>query len=290
MVVISLENCPLALRGDLTKWLLEISPGVYVGQISARVRDNLWKRVCEECRNGRATMVFSARNEQHLDFKVHNAPWEPIDFDGLKLMMRPSPSRVKALGKKRVGFSSASKESFASRRFAREPHACPDTYVVIDLETTGADTRNDKIIEICALRFENGVKQGSLSSLVRTDGQLSKDIRALTGLTDGDLKKGKELDALLEELLDFIEDFPLVMHNTAFDMGFLDKALEDCDIDELENESIDTLSLARKKIPKASSYRLGDLCDLLAIPHGKLHRAQSDCMATNELFKKLMSL
>ena len=64
MVVITLEKCPLALRGDLTKWLQEISLGVYVGQVSARVRDKLWQRVCEESKNGRATMVYSARNEQ----------------------------------------------------------------------------------------------------------------------------------------------------------------------------------------------------------------------------------
>ncbi len=46
-------------------------------------------------------MVFPARNEQHFDYRVHNTTWEPIDFDGIKLMMRPSPSRAKALGEKR---------------------------------------------------------------------------------------------------------------------------------------------------------------------------------------------
>lgn len=68
MVVVVLEKCPLALRDDLTKWLQEISLGVYVGRVSARVRDELWKRICEECKGGRATMVFSARNEQHFDY------------------------------------------------------------------------------------------------------------------------------------------------------------------------------------------------------------------------------
>lgn len=97
MVVITLEKCPLALRGDLTKWLQEISLGVYVGQVSARVRDRLWQRVCEESKSGRATMVYSARNEQHLNFRVHNTSWEPIEYDGLKLMMRPSPARTKLL-------------------------------------------------------------------------------------------------------------------------------------------------------------------------------------------------
>ena len=87
MIVITLTDCPLGLRGDLTKWLQEINTGVYVGQVSARVREQLWTRIIENAKNGRATMVFNAQNEQRLDFCVHNTIWEPIDFDGLKLML-----------------------------------------------------------------------------------------------------------------------------------------------------------------------------------------------------------
>jgi CRISPR-associated protein Cas2 len=54
-------------------------------------------------------MVFSARNEQHLDFRVHGSEWEPIDFDGIKLIMHPSPARVKKLSGLRLGYSKASK-------------------------------------------------------------------------------------------------------------------------------------------------------------------------------------
>ena len=109
MLVISLTECPISLRGDLTKWLIEINHGVYVGQVSSRVRDNLWLRVCELIKNGKATMVYNAHNEQRLDFRVHGNDWEPIDFDGIKLVLRPSPARVKKLGKMRVGYSKASK-------------------------------------------------------------------------------------------------------------------------------------------------------------------------------------
>jgi CRISPR-associated protein Cas2 len=109
MVVLSLSSCPNALKGDLTKWLLEITPGVYVGQVSSRVRDNLWDRVCRLIKNGKATMVYSARNEQHLAFRVHGSDWEPIDFEGIELVLRPSPARVKELGGLRLGYSKASK-------------------------------------------------------------------------------------------------------------------------------------------------------------------------------------
>ena len=62
MIVITLTDCPISLRGDLTKWLLEINTGVFVGRVSARVRDNLWDRVVKNVKNGRATLVYSTNN------------------------------------------------------------------------------------------------------------------------------------------------------------------------------------------------------------------------------------
>ena len=109
MIVLTLTDCPVSLRGDLTKWLVEINTGVFVGRVSARVRDKLWERVCGSVKQGRATLVFTARNEQHMDFRVHHSEWEPIDFDGIKLMLRPSPARIKRLSSLRLGYSKASK-------------------------------------------------------------------------------------------------------------------------------------------------------------------------------------
>ena len=58
MVVIVLTACPVGLRGDLTRWLLEIAPGVFVGHIDARIRDRLWERIIDLLRDGRAVMVY----------------------------------------------------------------------------------------------------------------------------------------------------------------------------------------------------------------------------------------
>lgn len=90
MVVIVLSACPAGLRGHLTRWLLEISAGVFVGHVSVRVRDLLWLNVREMTAGGRALMVFSVQGEQRMDFRVHNHHWQPTDFDGLTLMLRPS--------------------------------------------------------------------------------------------------------------------------------------------------------------------------------------------------------
>lgn len=90
MTVVVLSNCPPRLRGDLTKWMIEVNTNVYVGQFSARVRNELWNRICENVKSGQATMVFSVNGEQKMDFRVHNTVLEPTDFDGIKLMLHPS--------------------------------------------------------------------------------------------------------------------------------------------------------------------------------------------------------
>lgn len=94
MVVLVLSACPPGLRGYLTRWLLEISAGVFVGNVSTRVRELMWARTKEVTRTGRAIMVFSARNEQRLSFLVHGHHWEPVDLDGITLMLRPSRERT----------------------------------------------------------------------------------------------------------------------------------------------------------------------------------------------------
>jgi CRISPR-associated protein Cas2 len=72
----------------LTRWLLEISAGVFVGYVSARVREEMWARIVEYIADGRALMVHPVRGEQRLAFQVHGHDWTPVDFDGITLMRR----------------------------------------------------------------------------------------------------------------------------------------------------------------------------------------------------------
>lgn len=116
MVVLVLTACPPGLRGYLTRWLLEVSAGVFVGSVSRRVRELMWVRTTEMVRSGRAIMVFSARNEQHLDFLVHGHHWTPVDIDGVSLMLRPhrdqssGPTSARTAGQvPRTGWSKAAR-------------------------------------------------------------------------------------------------------------------------------------------------------------------------------------
>ena len=114
MVVLVLSACPAGLRGHLTRWLLEISPGVFVGVITTRVRDLMWERVVELSKDGRAIMVHSARGEQRLAFRVHRHDWEPVDVDGLNLMLRPADPAAQRIGA-RPGWSQAGRLRRARR-------------------------------------------------------------------------------------------------------------------------------------------------------------------------------
>jgi CRISPR-associated protein Cas2 len=116
VTVIVVAACPVGLRGHLTRWLLEISAGVFVGRVSARVRDLLWQRTVEMVKTGRAIMVFSANNEQGLAFKVHKHDWVPIDVEGVTLMLRPNEGAAtteEGSPERTHGWSSASRR----RRF-----------------------------------------------------------------------------------------------------------------------------------------------------------------------------
>ncbi len=115
MVVIVLTACPAGLRGFLTRSLLEISAGVFIGRVGARVRDELWDRVLEMAKDGKAIMVFSANTEQGLDFRVHRHEWEPVDLDGLRVMLRPAQASEQSSGLRR-GWSTASRGRRAQRR------------------------------------------------------------------------------------------------------------------------------------------------------------------------------
>ncbi|MCG7206395.1 type I-E CRISPR-associated endoribonuclease Cas2e [Streptomyces arenae] len=90
MTVIVLTNCPAGLRGFLTRWLLEISPGVFIGDPSARVRDALWHEVCQYSGQGRALLAHTANNEQGFTFRTHEHAWHPLDHEGLTLIRRPN--------------------------------------------------------------------------------------------------------------------------------------------------------------------------------------------------------
>ena len=293
MVVLHLTDCPIGLRGALTKWLLEVASGVFVGQVSARVKDELWSQVKELCRNGRAVLVFSTNGEQRLDFRVHGDTWEPIDFDGIKLILRPSVSRLKARREDNLanhGFSNASKQRTA-KRFSEMRSRFPENYVVVDLETTGLNPETDDIIEIGAIKMLRHERIETFDAIIKTERSIPSGISEMTGINEQMLSDSGELlcDVLIK-LSSFLGNLPIVGHNIDFDKSFLLNACAKCGCPLIVNRCIDTLSLARRLIKGVENHKLDTLAVRFGIERGKCHRGVNDCETTAQVYRKLIDL
>lgn len=116
MMVLVLTAAPAGLRGELTRWLMEIDAGVFVGNPSARVREDLWKKTKELVRDGRALLVYTAATEQRMRVETHRHHWHPVDLEGLTLMRRPLPQTPPpAETQRRTGWSAARSRQRALR-------------------------------------------------------------------------------------------------------------------------------------------------------------------------------
>lgn len=160
-----------------------------------------------------------------------------------------------------------------------------NTFVCVDVETTGLEPKKDRIIEIGAVRVEEGRVTGEWESLVNPERELTEKITALTGISDEQLAEAKKISEVLPGLLDFLGERPLLGHSVHFDFAFLKRAAAREKL-AFERQGIDTLKIARKYLKELESRSLGALCRYYEIPH-KAHRALDDARATTALYGKL---
>ena len=134
-----------------------------------------------------------------------------------------------------------------------------NSYVSIDLETTGLNPGRDKIIEIGAVKVLDGERAGTFSSLVNPGRKLEPGITELTGIREEDLRDAPYIEDVLEGVLDFLGDLPLLGHSILFDYSFLKKAAVNAK-KTFEKQAVDTLKIARKYLPELESRSLEYLC------------------------------
>ena len=87
MLVVVTENVPPRLRGRLAVWLLEIRAGVYVGEVSKRIREMIWEQVTILAETGNVAMAWATNTESGFDFQTFGENRRvPIDYDGIRLV------------------------------------------------------------------------------------------------------------------------------------------------------------------------------------------------------------
>ena len=134
-----------------------------------------------------------------------------------------------------------------------------DSYIALDLETTGLEPKKEKITEIAALKVEHGQITGRFVTLVNPKRPLTERVVELTGITDDMLKDAPVIEDIIGEVLEFIGNLPLLGHNIRFDYSFLKQAAVNQKM-EFECEAVDTLKVCRKLMPEQEKKNLGNAC------------------------------
>ena len=147
--------------------------------------------------------------------------------------------------------------------------------IVLDFESTGLNTGKARIIEIGAVKLENGEVTDEFSQLVDPAQPLGPEITELTGISDAMLQGQPRAEEALPKLLEFIGDLPIAAHNAHFDASLLKAELKRLGT-EMSMPVLDTLAYARKLYPELKSFRLAALCKHLGVSLKNAHRAVHD--------------
>ena len=159
----------------------------------------------------------------------------------------------------------------------------PRLAVSLDLETTGLDPARDAILEIGAVKFRGEEVIKEFRALVDPGRPIPPSITDLTGITQADVQReGRSLFDVLPEVTDFVGHLPIVGHNVAFDLGFLNRQRA-----FTRNDFLDTFELAGILVPHAGRYGLGALARELGIDLPATHRALDDAKVTHALYVRL---
>ncbi|MGG1659691.1 ATP-dependent DNA helicase DinG [Brevibacillus sp. NRS-1366] len=163
--------------------------------------------------------------------------------------------------------------------------------LVVDFETTGSHPRQgDSIIQIGAVAIDDGQITDSFSTLINPGQEISSFITQLTGITNEMVADAPSLEEVFPRFLRMLDGRTFVAHNASFDLQFLQEALLSQGYYAFDGYVLDTVELSRVLLPMQNSYRLGELASELEIEHDNPHQADSDALATAQLYLHLLDI
>ena len=162
-------------------------------------------------------------------------------------------------------------------------------YVVFDIETTGLDTNNDRIIEIGAVKVEDGIVIEEFDKLINPGIPIPPQVSDINHIYDDMVADADYPGVVLTRFHNFIKDVEyLVGHNAKrFDYPFLESEFDRNFIRFDKFQVRDTMWVARSKVKGLRSYSLAALCRIFNITNKDAHRALSDVYATHEVYLEL---
>ena len=164
-----------------------------------------------------------------------------------------------------------------------------DSFVVFDIETTGFSSVTNHIIEIGAVKVENGKIVDRFSTYVNPQEPIPYRITKLTTITDADVMDAPTIDQVLPEFFAFCEGCVLVAHNASFDTGFIKENARKLELPYAYTH-VDTLAMARVLLPQLAKFTLDHVAKTVGVSLENHHRAVDDAEATAEIFEKFIPM
>ena len=164
--------------------------------------------------------------------------------------------------------------------------------IILDTETTGlSPERGDRVIEIACIETKDLIPTKKVFyKLINPEKEISEDAFKIHGYTLEKLKNEKKFVEIADELLNFIKDKKLIIHNAPFDLSFLNSELKRINKPAIQNNNvIDSLEVARTKFP-GTSNSLDNLCKRFNVDNSsrKKHNALLDCELLREVYINLI--
>lgn len=163
------------------------------------------------------------------------------------------------------------------------------TFIVLDIETTGLDSKNNELTEVGAVKVVNKKIVDSFHCFVNPQMPIPKEITELTGIDDEMVKDAPAVEEVLPRLIEFFGDAVLVAHNASFDLGFLKEKCKRINA-EIKNGILDTLALSRELLKDIKRHSLNYVAKHLNIPMGRHHRALDDAKTTAQILVRLLDI
>lgn len=155
-------------------------------------------------------------------------------------------------------------------------------FIVMDFETTGLHPAVDEIIQAAAVLYVDGKEVDHFVSYVKPKNPIPSRITSINGITNKDVENAPAPNVVFNEFLKFIQGYPVVGHNIAFDLGFLNKYAPN-----YQPPAYDTLAMSRKVNSNFNNHKLTTLKEHYNLP-GRSHDALDDSRVAGEVFLRLL--
>lgn len=258
--------------------LSKIRPGQSASNKEIEKNEESESRPDTDITLGRSNQALAKAEEVHGQTKSDS----PFEYPNVYYPLTPM-TQIRESSQERTRVKSAGFHRLSVDLYLDEVLSTKD-YVVLDTETTGLNAYRDKIVQIALVTVENGEVTETFSSFVNPKCHIPFEASRINHITDADLVDAPTAGEISAEVLSKINGKTVVAHNADFDIDFL-KQWYMSSSEPIQVKYIDTLGLSRKAFPNMGKYSLQHLIDVFGLDRGDAHRADSDALATQQLFE-----